>query len=120
MGDVYRSTDTRLGRPVAIKVLHPHVARDADGRVRFAREARAASALSHPNICMVYDVGATITDQTAEPVSYLVLEYLEGETLAARWRSPTPFSMASRYSRRWRRSIARRWCIATSSPRTSS
>ena len=77
MGEVYRGRDTRLGRTVAIKVLPAHLA-DPERRERFEREARAASALSHPHICALYDVGQQ------DGTNYLVMEYLEGETLAAR------------------------------------
>ena len=76
MGEVYRARDTRLDRTVAVKVLHAHVASDADARARFEREARAVSHLQHPHICALFDIGRHgATD-------YLVLEYLDGETLA--------------------------------------
>ena len=78
MGEVYRATDTRLGRTVAIKVLPELVAGDADLRTRFEREARAISSLNHPHICTLYDVGRE------SGIDYLVMEYLEGETLAER------------------------------------
>jgi serine/threonine protein kinase len=58
MGEVYRARDTRLGREVAIKVLPPEMTSDEDRRQRFAREARAASALSHPNVAIIYLVAA--------------------------------------------------------------
>ena len=77
MGQVYRARDTRLNREVAIKVLPDRFSNDA-ARERFQREARAASALSHPNICAIYDVGAT----GGQP--YLVMELLEGQTLRDR------------------------------------
>ena len=76
MGEVYRARDTRLDRTVAIKVLPAHLARDPERRARFEREARAASALSHPHICTLYDVGQQ------DGIDFLVMEYLEGETLA--------------------------------------
>ena len=89
MGEVYRAKDTRLGRSVAVKVLPSDVASDPDRRKRFEREARAAAALSHPNICVLYDVGRQ--DTPAGPVDYLVLELLEGVTLAHRLlREPLP------------------------------
>jgi Tol biopolymer transport system component len=86
MGDVYRALDTRLDRSVAIKVLP---AQHADLRARMAREARAISGVSHPNICALYDVGSE------GGVDYLVMEYLEGETLAAKLaRGPLPIAQA--------------------------
>ena len=78
MGEVYRARDTRLDRTVAIKVLPDAVSKDNDVRQRFEREARAISALQHPNICTLFDIGAE------NGIDYLVMEYLEGETLAHR------------------------------------
>jgi serine/threonine protein kinase/Tol biopolymer transport system component len=78
MGEVYRATDRRLGRTVAIKVLPQDTTPDRRVLQRFEREARAASRLSHPNICPIFDVG----EQDGRP--FLVMEYLEGVTLAAR------------------------------------
>ena len=78
MGEVYRARDTRLGRDVAIKVLPSHLSSDANLKVRFEREARAISSLSHPNICTLHDVGSQ------NGVDFLVMEYLEGETLQRR------------------------------------
>src|SRR5438445_4079990 len=80
MDEVYRARDTRLDRTVAIKILPTHLSQNAEARERFDREARAISSLSHPNICHLYDVGAQ------DGISYLVMEYLEGETLADRLR----------------------------------
>ena len=57
MGEVYRATDTRLDRVVALKVLSSHLSADPQLRQRFEREARAISSLNHPNICALYDVG---------------------------------------------------------------
>jgi Tol biopolymer transport system component len=78
MGTVYRAEDTRLGRTVAIKLLRASTAISSAMRKRFEREARAIAALNHPNICGVYDVGSQ------GGAGYLVMEYVEGETLAAR------------------------------------
>jgi serine/threonine protein kinase len=78
MGEVYKARDTRLGREVAIKVLPSHLSKDPDIKQRFEREARAIAALSHPNICAIHDVG------TQDGVEYLVMELLEGQTLADR------------------------------------
>src|SRR6266446_3838706 len=78
MGVVYKARDTRLGREVAIKVLPESVSSHADSRERFIREARVISSLSHPHICPLYDVGSQ------DGIDYLVMEYLEGETLAHR------------------------------------
>ncbi|MGH9773895.1 MAG: protein kinase domain-containing protein [Candidatus Acidiferrales bacterium] len=78
MGEVYRATDTRLGRRVAIKILPSHISEKPSMRERFEREARAISSLQHPNICTVYDVGRQ------DGVEFIVMEYLEGETLARR------------------------------------
>lgn len=78
MGEVYRARDTRLGREVAVKVMRAAATADEDRRHRFAREARAASALSHPNIATVYDVGE------AAGVHYIAMELVEGRTLASR------------------------------------
>ncbi len=68
MGEVYRATDTRLGRTVAIKVLPEHLAGRADLRERFEREAKAVSSLNHPHICTLHDVGEQ------DGTHYLVME----------------------------------------------
>jgi serine/threonine protein kinase len=92
MGEVYRATDTRLDRTVAIKVLPRTLSDDAEFRARFARETRTISTLDHPHICALYDVGET--DET----SYLVMQYLDGETLAARLaRGALPVDQALRW-----------------------
>ncbi|HLW83552.1 MAG TPA: serine/threonine-protein kinase, partial [Candidatus Acidoferrales bacterium] len=78
MGEVYRARDTRLGRDVAIKILPQHLTEKADARQRFEREARAVSSLNHPHICTLYDIGQQ------DGTDFLVMEYLEGETLAKR------------------------------------
>ncbi|MGH9369162.1 MAG: serine/threonine-protein kinase, partial [Thermoanaerobaculia bacterium] len=78
MGEVYKAKDTRLDRTVAIKVLPAHLSQNAEVRQRFEREAKTISSLSHPHICALYDVGHQ------DGVDYLVMEYLEGQTLAER------------------------------------
>src|SRR5713101_2578006 len=78
MGEVYRAKDTRLDRTVAIKVLPTHLSANTDLRARFEREAKAISALQHAHICVLHDVGKEAD------VDFLVMEYLEGETLASR------------------------------------
>src|SRR5208283_3654670 len=78
MGEVYRARDSRLEREVAIKVLAAHLSHNSEVRARFEREAKAISGLQHPNICVLYDIGRQ------DNVDFLVMEYLEGETLAAR------------------------------------
>jgi Tol biopolymer transport system component len=78
MGEVYRARDTRLEREVAVKVLPKHLSSSEEMRQRFEREAKAISQLSHPHICALYDVGSH------EGTEYLVMELLEGETVAAR------------------------------------
>ena len=78
MGEVYKARDTRLDRTVAIKVLPEHVASDPDLKQRFEREAKTISSLNHPHICTLHDIGSQ------EGVDFLVMEYLEGDTLAQR------------------------------------
>ena len=80
MGEVYKARDMRLDRTAAIKVLPPHFSADPDRRARFQREAKIIAGLNHPHICTLYDVGET------GGTTYLVMEYLEGETLAERLR----------------------------------
>jgi serine/threonine protein kinase len=93
MGEVYRARDTRLDRTVAIKVLPSDVAANAEIRERFEREARAVAALNHPHICTLHDVGQQ------DGVDFLVMEFLEGETLAERLkRGAIPIPQALQYA----------------------
>jgi serine/threonine protein kinase/Tol biopolymer transport system component len=78
MGEVYRASDERLGRDVALKILKPSLAHDQDRLRRFEQEARAAAALSHPNIVAIYDIGMH------DGAPYIVSELLEGQTLRER------------------------------------
>jgi Tol biopolymer transport system component len=90
MGEVYKATDTRLNRTVAIKVMPPHFADNPDMKQRFDREAQTIAGLNHPSICTLHDVGAEAG------VSFLVMEFLEGETLGDRIaRGGKPASGAS-------------------------
>jgi TolB-like protein/tRNA A-37 threonylcarbamoyl transferase component Bud32 len=92
MGEVYRAHDTRLDRDVAIKVLPSHLSSHPNLRERFDREARAISRFSHPHVCTLYDVGHQ------DGIDYLVMEFIEGETLAdALARGPLPMQQAVRY-----------------------
>ncbi len=93
MGEVYKATDTRLDRTVAIKVLLAHVADDPNLRQRFEREAKTISSLNHPHICTLYDIGRE------GETDFLVMEYLEGETLAERLtKGPLPPEEVLRYA----------------------
>ncbi|ABF43391.1 serine/threonine protein kinase [Candidatus Koribacter versatilis Ellin345] len=90
MGEVYRATDTRLDRIVAIKILPAHLSANPEARQRFEREARSISALNHPNICALYDIG------TQDGTSFLVMEYVQGETLEARrQKGPLPLKQVT-------------------------
>jgi serine/threonine protein kinase/Tol biopolymer transport system component len=92
MGEVYRAKDTRLGRDVAVKVLPEHLTGNPEVRTRFEREARTISSLSHPHICTLHDVGRAPGEDGAADIDYLVMELIEGETLAARIaRGPMAF-----------------------------
>jgi serine/threonine protein kinase len=78
MGEVYLARDPRLDRTVALKILPGEFAADADRMQRFTREAKAASALNHPNVATIYDVGES------DGISFIVMEHVEGDTLQAR------------------------------------
>jgi Tol biopolymer transport system component len=91
MGEVYRARDTRLDRDVALKVLPAHLSASPELQRRLEREAKAVSQLSHPHICTLYDVGRE------GETDFLVMEYLEGETLAHRLeQGPLPLDQALR------------------------
>ena len=90
MGVVYKALDTHLDRHVALKLLPPELTHDDDARERFVLEAKAASALDHPNICTVYDI-----DETPDGQLFIAMGYYEGETLKQRVeRGPLPVEEA--------------------------
>ena len=90
MGVVYKATDTRLKRTVALKFLPPELTRDEDAKRRFMHEAEAASALDHPNICTIFEI-----DETPDGQLFLVMAYYDGETLNKRIeRGPLPIDEA--------------------------
>src|SRR5215831_9715215 len=92
MGEVYRARDTRLNRSVAIKILAVQFSSDPVHKQRFEREAKTISALNHPHICMLYDIGHQ------NGIDYLVMEYVEGETLAKRLeKGPLPLEQVLKY-----------------------
>jgi serine/threonine protein kinase len=92
MGEVYRARDTRLERTIAIKILPPHLSDDTTLRQRFEREAKAISSLNHPHICVLHDVGRQ------DDTDFLVMEYLEGETLAKRLeKGPLPLAQVLQF-----------------------
>ena len=75
MGVVYKAEDTKLKRPVALKFLAPHLIQDEEARKRFHREAQAAAALHHPNVCTIHEIGE------ADGKTFLAMAFLEGESL---------------------------------------
>src|SRR5712675_531063 len=94
MGEVYRAKDTRLDRTVAIKILPAHLSSDPLRKQRFDREAKTISSLNHPNICVLHDVGQQ------DGIDYLVMECVEGETLAKRLeKGPLPLEQALKIGR---------------------
>src|ERR1039457_4563588 len=93
MGEVYKARDPRLDRIVAIKVLPAHLADRAELRERFDREARVVASLNHAHICVLHDIGHQ------DGIDYLVMEYLEGETLAQRLlKGPPPLEQVLQYA----------------------
>src|SRR5437588_1330532 len=92
MGEVYRAKDTRLGRDVAIKILPKDMSADPERKQRFQREAKTISSLNHPNICTLHDIGSQ------DGLDYLVMECVEGETLAKRLeKGPLPLEEVLKY-----------------------
>ena len=113
MGVVYRAVDLSLGRPVALKVIAPHLADEEGFRERFVRESRLSASLDHPHIVPVYGAGE------ADGVPYIAMRLVEGVTSG--WRSrrtvvsspPAPSGSCSRSPRRWTRPTSAAWCTGT-------
>lgn len=94
MGVVFKAEDLKLERPVALKFLPPELTRDPDAKQRFVREAKAASALQHTNICVVHDI-----EETEDGQMFISMEYLEGESLKKKIeRGPLEIGQAIRYA----------------------
>ena len=113
MGEVYEARDTRLGRSVAVKVLPESLSQDRRYRQRLEREAKTISQLQHPHICMLHDVGSE-----AEAPFYLVMEYLEGETLGARLKKgalplPEVLRIGREIAEAMQAAHGREWCTET-------
>lgn len=103
MATVFRAHHTVINRVVAVKLLHPHIARDPRIRERFAREARSAAAIAHPNVIEIYDFG-----DTEDGVPFLVMELLEGDSLRKLVdRGPLPLDLAVDISVELLRGLAR-------------
>src|SRR3712207_2201571 len=107
MASVYYGEHVPLGRPVAVKLLHPYLAREAEMRERFRREAEAAAQLVHPHVCPILDFGAT------EAAVYLVMPYLKGGSLADRVYVHRTVAPAARV----RGAAARAGCVAYAADR---
>src|SRR5262245_24795958 len=98
MGAVYKARDTRLDRTVALKLLTGSADSTRSLRDQLQHEARALSQLNHPHICTLYDIGEASQEDSSSPVSYLVMEFIEGETLADRLAlGRLPFDRALSY-----------------------
>jgi serine/threonine protein kinase len=118
MGKVYLAQDTRLGRQVALKLLPTYLSGDSDRLRRFQQEARAASSLNHPNVCMIHEVG-----EMEDGRHYIVMEYIEGVTLRQQMASQPlrlgqALDVATQVAQPWQPHTARASCIAISNPKT--
>ena len=116
MGDVYRAHDSKLDRPIALKLLPGYLTADSERLRRFHAEAKAASSLNHPNLLVVHDFG----EHDGRP--FMVTEYVEGQTLRERLaRGPMPIASFSllrcRLPAHWLRRMSAACCTAISSPK---
>src|SRR5262245_24733140 len=100
MGEVYLARDPRLGRELAIKVLPPHAVEDATAVERFMREARTASALNHPNVVTIYEIGETDASR------FIAMELVQGQTLRALITRPLPLDQLARIGAQAARALA--------------
>jgi serine/threonine protein kinase len=117
MGEVYRARDARLGREVALKVLPAELSQDPERLSRFEQEARAASALNHPNIITIYEVGS------ADGTAFIAMELVEGKTLRELSASDPPpvrrvIGIAVQVAEGWPRRMVSGSFIGISSPKT--
>lgn len=92
MGSVYKARDEVLARPVAVKILHPHLSQDEGFLARFRREAVAAAGLGHPGIVAIYDTGADASSEDGVERHYIVMEHCGGGTLTERIAAEGPFA----------------------------
>src|SRR5947199_2199270 len=88
MGEVYLAQDTKLDRKVALKILPPDVAAHSDRMRRFVQEAKAASALNHPNIITIHEIEET------DSINFIATEFIEGETLRERMANSSPMTLS--------------------------
>ena len=118
MGEVYLAQDTKLDRKVALKILPAEVAAHSDRMKRFVQEAKAASALNHPNIITIYEIDET------DSINFIATEFIEGETLRERMLNTSPMKLseildvANQTASAWQ-PTRRISCIVTSSRKTS-
>ena len=82
MGEVYLAEDQKLNRNIALKILHPEFFDQPERLERFRREARTAAKISHPNVMAIFDIGTAVDDRSEKEISYIVMEYISGQSLS--------------------------------------